>query len=46
MGVRGERGGAADLEDAFRVFLALEESQSSSGFVFAGERGFRVRVED
>lgn len=44
VGFGGERCGAANVDDAFRVLLGFEEGECGSGFLLAGEWGSGVRV--
>jgi len=44
--VRGEGGGAADVEDALRVGLGFEEVEGGAGLLLGGEGGGGVGGED
>lgn len=45
VGLRRERGGLADVDDAEGVFLGLDEAEGGSGFLLGGE-GLGVRREE
>jgi len=46
VGIRGEGGGAADIEDALGVGLGFEEVEGGAGLLVGGEGGGGVRGED